>query len=959
NILKKEKGFKANLVHTFSNFSISNILKAYNKKIKKDLFLNGSLTNVFSKNKFEIQNSKFSIFNEQREISTFNLLLHNNLFNVYKLKINNQKNPIDIKGWINFNKKPIIGFVNIKSDKFKFDIISNITNETIGIIINRRLHATINFNEKHVYFRAKKFKIPINGNNTEINFSFDLNLNTNSIRENRISINKMNIFKGETGNLTAKMNLKNNILTIKDLKYQDNSNEIIGKLVHEIKLKDKIIINGKGFFTDDAKEESYSLDYEIIDSDINAKLYVTHMDIKKIIKKKIDGFINSRLSIYGPVKNPNYNLELDISRGNYLDNDLNAFFIINKNDNDLNIKKASISIAQNRISLKDSIIHFGEDNLKNIAINGSIHIEGLQKILKTNFLLKGDFNSITDEKSPINIDLELENTTVGYLKALDLTNVEKFLPIKLNIARKNKTMILKNYGDKFIYATKHENDVVIKFYNKDETVFETIIDISDGNLDGKAKFLKFPVNAVQKILVPFVGINEGLIDGEIEIKGKHKHPEFYGKLNLFYGVVSLPDYLQVPVINITGIIIADKDKLLVRNVNAEVKKGLVHGYGEILFNGWKFERYLFHLNSDSIPCLIKQGPIDAKGIGYIEDFIFEGKPKNFNFIADLVIESADINLASLMGVNKKRNLMKFPINVFIKFKSGKKVKVNYPIIKGIVKPGEIFTFKYIGEESRAFLGGNVNLKKGDLYYLDKTFKIEQASFQFFEDEIRINPNVNLKAYNRTKDSKGDAVKIYLTMNNRLIPFETTFSSFPYKTQEEISGLLGLSYAANTQEDKLKNILDEELKDTANIETLVNTTNYLSNSFIFTPIENRIRKVTGLDTFSMNTNFLGNIIKSNTTYYTNSLDLLDDSSITLGKYIFNELYFEFMTSFDKKTDATEQLFLPLPNQNYGLNFELMLQLELQYLLIGYTFLPKDYSDLLNAEHLISLEANFKL
>ena len=110
---------------------------------------------------------------------------------------------------------------------------------------------------------------------------------------------------------------------------------------------------------------------------------------------------------------------------------------------------------------------------------------------------------------------------------------------------------------------------------------------------------------------------------------------------------------------------------------------------------------------------------------------------------------------------------------------------------------------------------------------------------------------------------------------------------------------------------------------------------------------------------MNTEFFGNIIRSNTSYIGNTLDLLDGSSITLGKYIFNELYFESMMSLHKISSLNDQFFLPFNDENYGLNLQFMLQLELPFFLIGYSFLPKDYTNLLDADHQISLEANFRL
>ncbi len=63
------------------------------------------------------------------------------------------------------------------------------------------------------------------------------------------------------------------------------------------------------------------------------------------------------------------------------------------------------------------------------------------------------------------------------------------------------------------------------------------------------------------------------------------------------------------------------------------------------------------------------------------------------------------------------------------------------------------------------------------------------------------------------------------------------------------------------------------------------------------------------------------------------------------------------SFQKLSNSGS-LFIPFQDKNYGLNLELLMSLELPYLSIGYKFMPKDYSDILKADHQISVEANFK-
>lgn len=312
-----------------------------------------------------------------------------------------------------------------------------------------------------------------------------------------------------------------------------------------------------------------------------------------------------------------------------------------------------------------------------------------------------------------------------------------------------------------------------------------------------------------------------------------------------------------------------------------------------------------------------------------------------------------------MGVNRIKNIKDFPINVYIKFTSGSRVKIIHPLISGILAPNEVLTLKYIGNEATVYLGGKFNIKKGEVNYLNRIFKIEYAEFQFFDDEVKINPNVNLKAYYSTKDNKKDNVKLYMTMNDRLVPFKTKFYSIPVKTQEEISSLLGLPLPQTPNEKDI--IVATDITKNQNINPITDTTNYVSNTLLLTPIENKVRKITGLDIFSFNTNIFGNIIKSNVDLSSSTYDLLDETSVTVGKYIFNELYFQSVLSFDKRKTFNDQYFLPIydqnNNQNYGLNLQFMLQIEFPYLSIGYTLLPKEYFNILKTEQEISLEANF--
>jgi hypothetical protein len=942
-----------NIIHNFSKFNISQIIRAYNPDYKNTLYLDGKLITETSKKRgFNVKKSNFSLIIDNKAITKFNFKYANSVVTLNNVDLFNKN--IHANGILNLKKKPALMILNIASKNSFYKILSKYDGNSLMIKVNDKFVFNYIKNESKIYIKSDNFDLPINNKIATINTNLIIDLNNKFIDKSTVSISNIKLFQNDIGDLFFNISYKKNNLIINNFSYTDKYSYITGQLIQKLNLKD-FIITGNGFFKDDKKNESYSINYDINKTDIKSKIYITNIDLNKFINN-LYGNINARVNISGNIKNPDIDFEMDIMNGKLNKTNLSSFIISKKQANEINIKKFYLQIGTNTLILNDSQLKFKNDKLE-LFLKGNIYAEFLNKIIKSNMVVFGNYN-IHDKSS--NLIAELNNMTIGYIKSDSLFNIEKIEPIQISIINDGNSLNIKDIKSKLFNLLFMKNLWQINIYNKKNIAFVGKIDFSENKLNGSLSFNKFPVNYVNRIILPYVNIAEGLIDGTIDLKGKKNYPEYYGKLNVYYGKVILDNYLKEPITNITGIIIADKDKFLVRNVNGSEGDGLAHGYGEIVFNGWKFDHYYFQINSNTIPCAIKIGPVEGTGKGFIKNLIIEARQGIFNFIGDLFIESADINLSTFNTKEKRTTPKKYPINVFMNFESGGNVKVNYPIIKGILNENENLLLKYIGEEPNIYLGGKLSFKKGEVNYINKKFKIENALFEFDENDYRVNPNVNLKAFYKTNDSRREPVTIYLLLNKKLFPFDTSFYSYPHKTQDEINGILGLTYLADKSIDNQSDTVNTN-NAYKNINTLTETTDYLANAIVLTPFENQIRKFTGLDTFTMETKMFGNILKSNidqATTSANILDLLDESSVTIGKYLFDELYFESMMTFNKRNDINNQFFLPLRNADYGFNLQFMLQLELQYVQIGYSFLPKDYKNLLNSEHRISFEFDYK-
>ena len=212
------------------------------------------------------------------------------------------------------------------------------------------------------------------------------------ITENTIFIKNLKLFNKQNGYLKTNLSLYNNILSIKNFEFNDSINSIKGELITTLNI-DELNFIGKGFFKDNEKDESYSIDFNTIKDNITLKFYITHFDISKI-ENKITGFANIRINLTGKIINPDFNVDLDLSKAKFGNNELNAFLILQKTKDETTIKKAFLQLGSMRININKSSIITNANKTKILNINGNIFFEGLQKFLKPTFQLMETFHHL-------------------------------------------------------------------------------------------------------------------------------------------------------------------------------------------------------------------------------------------------------------------------------------------------------------------------------------------------------------------------------------------------------------------------------------------------------------------------------------------------------------------------------------------------------------------------------------
>lgn len=200
------------------------------------------------------------------------------------------------------------------------------------------------------------------------------------------------------------------------------------------------------------------------------------------------------------------------------------------------------------------------------------------------------------------------------------------------------------------------------------------------------------------------------------------------------------------------------------------------------------------------------------------------------------------------------------------------------------------------------ISGNLEIRSGEFFYFQKNFYITEGSIGFRNrgyGEGGFDPIINLRARLRDFDSEGRQVDIFLILRNSTLDnISPTFESSPSKDINEIMTILGGAILPSTAYGEIS---------VSSVFSLVSASvDILSRMGVIRPVDNgleqSIRQSLSLDTFSLHTNIVENILYDtvslvSSNLYEESLSpmarYLDGTTFYLGKYLTPTLYLEGM------------------------------------------------------------------
>lgn len=446
---------------------------------------------------------------------------------------------------------------------------------------------------------------------------------------------------------------------------------------------------------------------------------------------------------------------------------------------------------------------------------------------------------------------------------------------ELNVKIDSENLIKMNIGGAF-----NMNSVALKFTDTEinlENLFSYI------NLDKNLK------------------IYSGILDGYVNLTGSFVQPVLKGAIKISDPSLMLPNFCPDRISGTTMLVTVDKDEIkLVENVYSVKNKKKLNFKASVYLNKWKLdhiEARLSTLNNENVYGGMNTSVFNVWGnINFVLDLFYENNILDCkgDFFGENVVFTAGINsLTSNRSDKKIGKEKKLKVTANLGINLGNHASFNFdPILRCILTPNSKVSINVDQQTDSYQLSGNVNIKSGDIAYLNRNFYIKEGTVKLNPEQFS-NPMISIVAETREKDDAGEKVRIILTANNQyLLDFYPRFTSIPAKSESEIRALLGQIVIADSNE---------------NVSGLLFAAgDYVIQSAIVRKAENKLRDFMKFDIFSLRTNIIQNTLSMGITgdIANGKLSLgsvLDNSTLYIGKYLGSAIYVDAMlhVSFEDK------------------------------------------------------------
>ncbi|MCL2381211.1 MAG: translocation/assembly module TamB [Treponema sp.] len=432
--------------------------------------------------------------------------------------------------------------------------------------------------------------------------------------------------------------------------------------------------------------------------------------------------------------------------------------------------------------------------------------------------------------------------------------------------------------------------------------------IGGGTIDVNSPDLYVDMGALWRFIPPHapVAFPSGIVSGSVRVAGSLSDPGFYGILRGTGVHLMVPDFIPEPIRPTPVTFLLSGSEMTFGPVDAAVGRG---GGGQA-FAWFGFEYWIPSLfNIDIRVPQETPIPYDFEISGLMANGLASGRlvlameDQVFSVTGDLTAHNTEISLdTDLMweddlAVNGSgASSMTFLADVSIR--TGRRVEffwptVNFPILQATADMGTGIHITSDSATGRFSLNGDVQLRAGEIFYLERNFYIREGTLFFNETETEFDPRITARAEMR---DVADIVPVIISMiidNAPLVSFTPRFESTPPLSPVEVFSLLG---HVPQGEEAPRNLAASVALDS------------LAHFAVMRRVQRQVRDFLGLDMFSVRTQVFQNMLMQtiapqpqfgddpnfNRNYRVGNY--FDNTTVFMGRYFGAAVFGQAMLSF---------------------------------------------------------------
>ncbi len=743
-------------------------------------------------------------------------------------------------------------------------------------------------------FRVKNFPIPlIKDNDVTLSGSFLGEYKGRKdwyIKTKDLLLHNVNILQSKKNTIKLSFVLQNEKLTLENVLYKDEFSSVTGNGNFELALDymsiEKSIATGWVFLQNPTTRETYRI-HITKKKDVDFTLFFSDSPLERIGKFSITGNVAGSLSVQSLFTNVQGIVVLSLEKGKLNADPISLGLELNYSKDRMVFKSVNVKYLTHRITEGNGKIDIKNGEFSFIA-DYSADYTGNQVnlILFVEAKLSKRFNM----KAPVNIFKGIFNQDfVGNINLSSIkVNGDNYDPWGFHFNMANGVLNFGGGPNNTIFGVVRDSgDFRVNLLKPLAVEGELAGKINNNRINANFDVRRFNLTVLNFLIKSkIINFQTGYAKGKVSIEGPFNDPDFLGVLDVIDGEArsSLSPFSVKP---INTKLVYQGKAFLLNKIITKVGKKDFNVSGKFFIDHWipdAFDIYFDSPDKTGIRFVHKFGPllVDGYASGKIR---VRGDPVEIIIEGDVVANYSKIALGE---VNKKEEskggiLTKVNLNIT----TGKRVvffwpSFNFPILRAYTDIGDTVHVIY-NEGDRSYkIKGDIGIQGGEVFYFDRSFYLKEGSISFNENQDKFDPFAYVLAEIREQDEKGELVTIYLEVKNNLSRFSPRFYSEPPRSDVDILSMIGGS------------IFEKVQKRGLGLSAVVVTSELVSQFGILRPFESAVREFLGLDLFSIRTQILQNLILEK--ILGNPTNPLDNTTVSLGKYLGNNLFLEMLIRF---------------------------------------------------------------